>query len=196
MGYLFGMSSDVNSISAIDNSYNISDRIKNYDIYISSGETYTIEDIIYGNVFVSTKNFNIYPKKQEDIVGGILSGSLFVKATNINIQSETITNEDGTVSLNPSIIYGNIFAIADNFILDSECQVYGDLYIIANNVKINQNAEIRGSVFTTAQTVNIDGKIGGDLYAKCKNFNMNFDGLVTRDLHVVCKDAFLERNCL
>lgn len=174
----------------------IMERMKNSDIYFSSNENYTIEDIVYGNVFVSAKIFNLYPKKVEDISGGIISGTLFVAANNVNIQSLIVTNEDSTSSVNPSIIYGNVFAIADKFVLDSECQIYGDLYVIANELEINQNATIRGNVFASSKNFNLAGEIGGDLYSSCQDFELGYNGVVNRDLHLFSQDVILDRYSL
>lgn len=162
-------------------------RITDSDIYISSDKSYIIEDIINGNAFISAKNFTIYPKKSEDITGGIISGDLLISANNVNIQSK---KEDENF-FDKSLIYGNVFALADTFTMDSECEIYGNLYVIAKNIIINKNAIIRGNVFILADTATLNCNIGQDLYANCNFFEMEFDCFITRDLNLKGKEVIL-----
>jgi len=178
--------------SSLQNSTNYS------DLYVSQDGEYNINNIIDGSVFASVETLNIDPSNN----GGIITGNLYVSADTVNIKSnfkysETEKDELGNQKLesvtNSSTIYGNVYVIADKFVLEPKCEINGDLYICANEIELCQNSIIRGNVFVIGNTINFNSEInGGDLYAKVKNFNMKYYGFIYRDLHITSENVTLE----
>jgi predicted acyltransferase (DUF342 family) len=151
------------------------------DLYISD-KYYKIDNTIIGNVFASTQNLEIYASNK----GGSISGNLFVSSKSVNIES----SKDNSTTY-ASIIYGNVFAISDNFTLDDNCEIHGDLYFCGKNIKLGNNAEITGNVFICAENVDIDSQIAGSLYINSSNFNMGYDCYISNDLKLNCGKAEL-----
>lgn len=159
----------------------------NSDLYILDKE-YEINNIIEGNVFASVDTLNIVPKDN----GGIIGGNLFIIANTVNIKSEIIYFENEKDNLgNPVIsvdkkseIYGNVYVMANKFVLEPGSEIGGDLYVCANEVHLEQNAKIHGNVFVTSNKLNLNCQIDENLYANTKIFDMKFYGFIRRDLYL------------
>lgn len=158
------------------------------DIYISNENQYDITNTVEGNVFAEVDTLNIESKNNNAITGNV-----YAIAKDVNIKSdikysETEKDEFGNSQIDSinsiSIIYGNVFVIADNFILEPSCEIEGDLYIYANEIELSQNSVVSGNVFAFSKNFILNGKIDGDLYANVKNFDMKYYGFVRRDLHL------------
>lgn len=164
------------------------------DLYISDKNQYDITNSIEGNVYASVDTLNISSNSNN-----IIRGNLYALAKNINIKSDysysdSEIDSEGNKKLsvnNPYIIYGNVYAVANKFVLDPDCEIHGDLYICANEVYLEQSSEISGNVFVTANVFSCNSKINGDLYANVKNFDMKYYGTIFRDLHLTSEKASL-----
>lgn len=159
------------------------------DLYIYDTESYTLSDIVYGNIFASTTKFATNPKNN----GAILSGNLFLITTNATIDSDVSysNNKDknGNYIINSinskSVINGNVYILADTFTLEAGSEIHGDLYIVAKDVIIEQDAVIDGNIFVTATNVTLNGQISNSAYVTVSdNFNMNYFAYIARDLYL------------
>lgn len=159
------------------------------DLYIYDTESYTLSDIVYGNIFASTINFATNPKNN----GGILSGNLFLLATDATINSDVSysNNKDKNgnyiiSSINSkSVINGNVYILADTFTLEAGSEIHGDLYIAAKDVIIEQDSVIDGNIFVTATNVTLNGQISNSAYVTVSdNFEMNYFAYIARDLYL------------
>lgn len=165
------------------------------DLYISQENQYDLKDIVNGNVFVSVNTVNI----DSSIDGGTINGNVFAAADTVNIKSDIIysdTEKDDIgnprISVNSfSSISGNLFVVANKFILEPGCEIKGDLYVCANEIILGQNSKISGNVFVSADTFTMNCQVGYDLYANVKNFDMQYYGYVSRDLHLNSKSSNL-----
>lgn len=162
------------------------------DLYITD-EQYEINNIVEGNVFASVDVLDIVPKDN----GGIITGNVFATANTVNIKSditysETEKDELGnpTISVNNiSAIYGNVFVMADKFVLEPGCEINGDLYVCANKIELGQNSIVYGNVFAIGNNIDLNCQVGGDLYATAENFDMKYYGFIRRDLHLTSQNA-------
>lgn len=168
----------------------------NEDKYIYNTDSYTLSDIIYGNVFVSTTKFVTNPRNN----GGIINGNLFVISSEIVIESDVTlsdkTDKNGTYlidSINAkSLINGNVYAVSENFTLEAGSEIYGDLYVASTKLNIDPNAVVHGNIFTTAETINFAGQSEGSMYVTSKDFNMTYYGYIGRDLYLNSENAILD----
>lgn len=172
------------------------------DIYVSNENQYNIINTVEGNVFAKVDTLNIESKNNNAITGNV-----YAIAKDVNIKSdikfsETEKDEFGNSQIDSinsiSIIYGNVFVIADKFVLEPSCEIEGDLYIYANEIELSQNSVVSGNVFASSKNFILNGKIDGDLYANAKNFDMKYYGFVRRDLHlnseIATINGYLYRN--
>ena len=89
------------------------------DLYIYNTDSYTLNDIVYGNIFASTTKFVTNPKNN----GGTISGNLFIVSNEVVIGSDVSysdnTDKNGNYlisSINSkSIVNGNVYAVSDSF---------------------------------------------------------------------------------
>ena len=181
------------------------------DCYIYETDSYTLDNIIDGNVFGSTSKFTTNPRNG----GGKIFGDLFL------IASETIIDSDVTYSNNKdtngnyiistinskSIINGNVYVLAENFTLSAGSEIHGDLYVAAKeSIKIEQDSIIDGNVYITAPSVSINGQVTGSAYITAQDINMNYFTYITKDLYlnaenanisgIIYRDAFITANSL
>ena len=162
------------------------------DLYVSN-EQLEVDNIVEGNVYASVDTLNISSKND----GGIITGNVFATANTVNIKSDIIYSEtekdelgNPTISINNiSSIYGNVFIIADTFVLEPGCEINGDLYICASKIVLGQNSVIYGNVFALCDSIDLNCQVGGDLYASSENFNMKYYGFIRRDLHLTSNNV-------
>ena len=167
----------------------------NEDLYIYNTDYYSLNDVVYGNVFASVNKFVTNPKNS----GGFISGNLFL------ISGEAVIGSDVTYSNNQdrngnyiiesinanSVINGNVYVLSDSFTLQAGSEIHGDLYVAATNVNIEQDAVIDGNIFITASNVNLNGQVKGSVYITSNNLNMNFYTYITQDLYLNTENATL-----
>lgn len=168
------------------------------DLYVSQNGEYNITNTIVGNVYIKADTLNINSTNNGDTI----TGNLYAMADNVNIKSdfkfsETEKDELGNAKLesvnNVSKIDGNVFVLANKFVLDPKCEITGDLYVCANEIYLSRNAVIRGNVYVFGDTLNLNCQItNGDLYANVKDFNLKYYGFVYRDLHLTSENVTLE----
>lgn len=165
------------------------------DLYIEDKDSYNLKDIVNGNVFVTATTLDIDPSKQ----GGIINGNVFASANNVNVKSDisySDTEQDDSgnskFSVNStSTISGNLYVVANKFVLEPGCEIKGDLYVVANEIVLGQNSKISGNVFAVANTLTVNSQVSYDLYASVKHFDMQYYGFVSRDLHLTAKTSNL-----
>ena len=165
------------------------------DLYIYNTDSYTLSEIVDGNIFSSTLEFVTNPKNG----GGIVSGNLYVLSNKIVIGSDASYSDSKDKSGNyiissvnsKSVINGNVYAYSDSFTLEAGSEIHGDLYIASTNVDIQQDAVIDGNVFITSTNVTLNGQIAGSAYITADNFNFNYFGYITKDLYLNSQNATL-----
>lgn len=169
--------------------------IRDSDLYIGDQSEYEIKDIINGNVFATLGTLNIDSTNN----GGIIEGNLFATADNVNIKSDITYSDTEKDDLgnpvitinNSSAISGNVFLVANKFVLEPGCEINGDLYICANEVYLEQSSKINGNIFIVADKFNLNAEVGGNIYATVKSFDMQYFGFISRDLHLDAEEANL-----
>lgn len=168
----------------------------NEDKYVYDSESFSLSDVVNGNVFASTTTkFVTNPR----IGGGIISGNLFALSNDVVIESDVVYSNEKDKKGNymisstnsKSIIYGNVYVLANSFTLQAESEIHGDLYVFASNVNIEQNSVIEGNIFLSSSDVTINGQVKGSVYATAKNFNMNYYSYIERDLYLNANKANL-----
>ena len=168
----------------------------NEDKYVYDSESFSLSDVVNGNVFASTSTkFVTNPR----IGGGVISGDLFVLSNDVVIESDVVYSNEKDKKGNymiastnsKSIIYGNVYVLANSFTLQAESEIHGDLYVLASNVNIEQNSVIEGNIFLSSSDVTINGQVKGSVYATAKNFNMNYYSYIERDLYLNANKANL-----
>lgn len=165
------------------------------DLYIEDKSNYNLKDIVNGNVFVTVDTLDIDPSKN----GGIVNGNVFAAANTVNVKSDisySDTEQDDTGNPkfsvnNISTISGNLYVVANKFVLEPGCEIKGDLYVIANEIVLGQNSKISGNVFAVANNLTVNAQISYDLYASVKKFDMQYYGFISRDLHLTAKAVTL-----
>lgn len=193
--FCFATSSDDIMLISTNNSESITSQPKENtrsDLYITDNE-YKINNIVEGNVFASVDTLDIVPQSN----GGIITGNVFATANSVNIKSDITYSENEKDELgNPTIsvnnitsIYGNVFIMADKFVLEPGSEINGDLYVCANKIVLGQNSIVYGNIFAIGNDMDLNCQVGGDLYANTKNFDMKYYGFIRRDLHLNSQNA-------
>lgn len=166
------------------------------DVFVSNEESYSLSDIIMGNIFASANKFTTNPRNN----GGIINGNLFLMSQNATIQSDVVysNNKDkkGNAiidSINSrSVINGNVYVLADSFSIEAGSEVHGDIYAIANSVNIGPNVVVDGSIFVISTSMTLNGQIKGSVYAQVRNFTMDYYCYIQNDLNLTAYDASLD----
>lgn len=179
------------------------------DLYVYNSDSYTLSDIVNGNVYASTTKFVTNPRNN----GGIISGNLFLISGQVNIESDVTYSDSkdkydnyiiSDISSN-SVIKGNVYVLSDSFTLEAGSEIHGDLYICSTSVNIEQKTIIDGNVYIVASDVSLNGQINGSAYVTAsENFKMNYFTYISRDLYlnsnnavlagVIYRDAFININ--
>lgn len=165
------------------------------DLYVADESEYEIKNTINGNSFISVDTLNITPNSN----GGIIQGNLFVTANNVNIKSDVTYSDTEKDDLgnpvitinNYSAISGNVFAVAEKFVLEPGSEINGDLFICADEVYLEQNSKINGNIFIYSNKFVLNAEIGGSLYAQVQNFDMKYFAFISRDLHLTSEEVIL-----
>lgn len=166
------------------------------DKYIYSSDSFSLSDVVNGNVFASTSTkFVTNPR----IGGGVISGDLFVFSNDVVIESDVVYSNEKDKKGNymiastnsKSVIYGNVYVLANSFTLQAESEIHGDLYVLASNVNIEQNSVIEGNVFLSSSNVTLNGQVKGSVYATAQDLNINYYSYIERDLYLNANKATL-----
>jgi len=165
------------------------------DLYIYNTDSYTLTDIIYGNIFASTTKFVTNPKNN----GGSISGNLFIVSNEVVIGSDVSysdnTDKNGNYlisSINSkSIINGNVYALSDSFTLEAGSEIRGDLYVASTNIDIQQDAVIDGNIFITGTDIKLNGQVSGSAYITAEKIDINYLSYIARDLYLNSQNATL-----
>lgn len=191
------------NISLISNIEDTSKPIDNIssDLYISEEDDYNLKNIVDANVFSTNNNLTIDSYSQ-------INGNLYGLVENLYIKSDLVyssteKNEIGDFKISSinsvASISGNVFVLADKFVLEPGCKIGGDLYICANEVDLQQNSTINGDIFVIANKLTFNCKANyGNLYATVKDFNMGYYGFIENDLHLTSNtstiNGYISRN--
>lgn len=167
----------------------------NEDCYIYKTDSYTLDNIINGNVFASATRFHVNPRNG----GGILSGNLYLISTDVTIGSDVTysnnqnTNGDFLISSinSKSVINGNVYILTDTFTLEAGSEVHGDIYIAANKIDIQQDTLIDGNLFVTTEDMTLTGQVTGSVYATTNNFSFDYLATISRDLYLTSENSKL-----
>ena len=166
------------------------------DKYVYSSDSFSLSDVVNGNVFASTSTkFVTNPR----IGGGVISGDLFVLSNDVVIESDVVYSNEKDKKGNymiastnsKSVIYGNVYVLANSFTLQAESEIHGDLYVLASNVNIEQNSVIEGNIFLSSSNVTLNGQVKGSVYATAQDLNMNYYSYIERDLYLNANKATL-----
>lgn len=167
----------------------------NEDLYIYKSESYTLDNIINGNVFASTTRFSVNPRNG----GGILSGNLYLISNDVTIGSDVTysntknTNGDYLISSinSKSIINGNVYILTDSFTLEAGSEIHGDVYIVSKKADIQQDTVIDGNLFIVTDDLTLTGQITGSVYTTTSNFNFDYLATISRDLYLTSESSTL-----
>lgn len=165
------------------------------DLYIYNTDSYSLSDIVYGNIFASTNKFVTNPKNN----GGVVSGNLYlISAETIIGSNVTYSNSQdkyGNYIVNSinskTVINGNVYALSDTFTLQAGSEIHGDLYVAANKIVIEQDAVVDGNIFVTASEITLNGQVSGSAYVTSENFTMSYFTYISRDLYLNSQNANL-----
>ena len=159
------------------------------DLYIYNTDSYTLSDIIYGNVYASTTKFATNPRNQ----GGTISGNLFVLSSEVIIGSDVSLSDakdkEGNYIISSvnskTIIEGNVYVCADSFTMEAGSEIHGDLYVASTkNINIHQDAVIKGNIYATGSQISLNGQVSGSAYITGDKFDMNYFSYISRDLYL------------
>lgn len=167
------------------------------DLYVHNTNSYSLNDIVNGNVFASTTKFVVNPRNN----GGVINGDLFVIAgEDISIQSDVVYSNQKDSNGNykvesinsKSLIYGNVYALTDSFTLETGAEIFGNLYVAANNVTLEQNSVVHGNMYVVCQKLNVSGQIQNSAYIGANNAEMSYFGYIGQDLFLNAENATLD----
>ena len=161
------------------------------DLYSSEGN-HVLNTPVTGNVFTTTKNFELSDTAS-------VSGNIFVVANNVTLKSNVTysdtTSKDGEYAIDTinskSAVKGNAYIVCKEFTMEPGCEISGDLYIVANSVNIQKSASVGGNIFATTKNFSLNGRVQNSVYASSEFFSMNYYGSITNDLHLSAKKASL-----
>lgn len=131
------------------------------DLYIDEN-SYTFNNFVSGNVFSMIDDDFVVTSNSS------IAGDLFVVANDIIIESSITYSDTISKDGNPSIksidsaalIYGNVFALCNNFTIESGVEIHGDLYVTASNINIASNVVVSGNIFVVRKKP----------FCKCKSY--------------------------
>lgn len=118
----------------------------NTDIYLAEDKV-TIDKVVDGNAFVVA---------EEVTVTGEIGGDLFVVANKLNIEG--------------GYVYSSLFACANEITING---VVYDVYAISNNFKLESNGFIYRDLKVSGSNVNLSGKIRRDAYISTNSLTLD-----------------------
>lgn len=130
----------------------------NTDLFVSN-DTVTVSNVVDGNAFVIGR---------EVTISGEIGGDLFVIADKLNIEG--------------GYIYSSLFACAKEIRING---VVYDVYAVSDNFTLESNGFIYRDMKVTASNVTMNGKVRRDAYVSTSNitFAENTDTTIYGNLH-------------
>lgn len=143
---------DTNNLTTEGGTTNIDDILAkdnwvNGDLYLAD-DSIEIDKVVDGNAFVVAN---------EVTVTGEIGGDLFVCANKLTI--------DG------AYVYSNLFAVANEIVINGT--VY-DVYAIANNFTLDTNGFVCRDLRVSANTLNITGQVNRNAFVSAAKYNFNY----------------------
>ncbi len=139
------VTSETNNDQAVDTTTSTANWV-NTDLYLSENKV-TIDTVVDGNAFVAAK---------EVTVTGEIGGDLFVVADKLNIEG--------------GYVYSSIFACVNEITING---VVYDVYAICNNFNLESNGFVYRDLKVTGANINLNGKIRRDAYISASSLNLN-----------------------
>ena len=161
------------------------------DIY-ETDETYLLDSEVYGNVFISSDNFEMSDTASIDGNLYLICDAVQIKS---NVSYSNAISKDGSYAIESvnshATIKGNVYVICDEFVLEPGSEINGDLYIIANKIDIQRSSSIYGNLFAISSEILLNGRVTNSVYATSDSFNMNYYGAIAKDLHLTSDSVTL-----
>ena len=139
------VTSDTNNTQEVDTTSSTANWV-NTDLYLSEDKV-TIDKVVDGNAFVAAK---------EVTVTGEIGGDLFVVADKVTIEG--------------GYVYSSLFVCANEITING---VVYDVYAISNNFNLESNGFIYRDLKVTGSNINLNGKIRRDAYISAKSLTLN-----------------------
>ncbi len=139
------VTSDTNNTQEVDTTSSTTNWV-NTDLYLSEDKV-TIDKVVDGNAFVAAK---------EVTVTGEIGGDLFVVADKVTIEG--------------GYVYSSLFVCANEITING---VVYDVYAISNNFNLESNGFIYRDLKVTGSNINLNGKIRRDAYISAKSLTLN-----------------------
>lgn len=139
------VTSDTNNTQEVDTTSSTANWV-NTDLYLSEDKI-TIDKVVDGNAFVAAK---------EVTVTGEIGGDLFVVADKVTIEG--------------GYVYSSLFVCANEITING---VVYDVYAISNNFNLESNGFIYRDLKVTGSNINLNGKIRRDAYISAKSLALN-----------------------
>ena len=140
------VTSDTNNTQEVDTTTSSTANWVNTDLYLSEDKV-TIDKVVDGNAFVAAK---------EVTVTGEIGGDLFVVADKVTIEG--------------GYVYSSLFVCANEITING---VVYDVYAISNNFNLESNGFIYRDLKVTGSNINLNGKIRRDAYISAKSLTLN-----------------------
>lgn len=139
------VTSETNNEQAVDTTTSTANWV-NTDLYLAEDKV-TIDTVVDGNAFVAAK---------EVTVTGEIGGDLFVVANKLNIEG--------------GYVYSSIFACANEITING---VVYDVYAVCNNFNLESNGFVYRDLKITGANITLNGKIRRDAYISANSLNLN-----------------------
>ena len=139
------VTSDTNNTQEVDTTSSTANWV-NTDLYLAEDKV-TIDKVVDGNAFVAAK---------EVTVTGEIGGDLFVVADKVTIEG--------------GYVYSSLFVCANEVTING---VVYDVYAISNNFNLESNGFIYRDLKVTGSNINLNGKIRRDAYISAKSLTLN-----------------------
>lgn len=162
------------------------------DIYKDIDGKYSLDGTVYGNIFLSSKEFEMSNVATVEGNLYIICDTAFFKS---NVAYSNSTSKDGSYSIETinshSTVKGNVFIVCNKFILEPGSEINGDLYIIADKIDIQKSSIIHGNLFAIGSEILLNGKVGNSVYVASDSFTASYYGSINKDLHLSSKNVML-----
>lgn len=137
----------------------------------AEGGTTNIDDILAKDNWV---NSDLYLADDSIEISKVVDGNAFVVANEV-----TITGEIGgdlfvcanKITIDGAYVYSNLFAVANEIVINGT--VY-DVYAIANNFTLDTNGFVCRDLRVSANTLNITGQVNRNAFVSAAKYNFNY----------------------
>ena len=132
----------------------------NDNVYKATTEsTYTLEDTVYGNVFMVGNEIII----DSDYI----SGDLYIVANNITINENTV-------------IDGNVYMVGQS--INIEGSLYRSVYMVGKTINLGENSVIEYDTFLAGELIKINGELSRSAYVYAGKLEVSDTASVGRNL--------------